>query len=63
MPELLKQAIILGYPNAGKTTFLKEKADSIFTPIKKEGTKINILFRKRTFEETLAYTKRNFWNI
>lgn len=59
MPKLLlKQTLILGCPNVGKSLFLKSLNSQIFTPIKKEGEKLKYPFAKRSFEETQKKTKK-----
>lgn len=59
MPKLLlKQTLILGYPNVGKSLFLKSLSSQIFTPIKKEGEKLKYPFAKKSFKETQKKTKK-----
>jgi len=55
---LLKQTLILGCPNVGKSKFLKSLRSQIFTPIEKEGRKLKYLFTTKNFRETQEKTKK-----
>ncbi len=60
MPGLpLKQILIIGYPNVGKSKFLKKRSRQkwIFTPIKKEGKILKYPFLERSFRETQKRTR------
>lgn len=59
MPKLLlKQTLILGCPNVGKSVFLKSLNSQIFTPIEKKGEKLKYPFVEKTFKETQEKTKK-----
>lgn len=52
----LKQTIVLGYPNSGKSKFLRSLNSQIFTPITKENKELKYFFVKRTFKRTRRET-------
>ncbi|MFA5086229.1 MAG: hypothetical protein WC468_01350 [Candidatus Paceibacterota bacterium] len=52
----LKQTIVLGYPNSGKSKFLKTLGNQIFSPIEKRTKKLNYFFVKKSFEKTREET-------
>lgn len=57
MSKLLKQVLILGCSNVGKSKFLEKLSYQIFTPVKKEGRNLQYLFAERSFRETQKRTR------
>lgn len=59
MPELsLKQILILGCPNVGKSKFLRSLSNQIFSPIKKRGEELQYPFIKKSFRKTQEKTRK-----
>lgn len=52
----LKQTIVLGYPNSGKSRFLRTLNSQIFSPIVKENKELKYFFVRRTFKRTRKET-------
>lgn len=52
----LKQTIVLGYPNSGKSKFLRTFNSQIFSPIAKENKELKYFFVRRTFKRTRKET-------